>query len=495
MEPSQTAESAENESQSSIDDAPISRCLAQVVACTANNLIVLSIGLVISFPTILLGALYTNPQETLTLDDEQASWFGSIFVGLIMEPLGRKRSMILLNIPFLIGWTMIVFAESAGLLFAAGAILGFGVGCTEAPAITYIGEVCEPKYRGALSAFAVMWFQLGYLCVYGLGSVLSWRYIAAVCVGVQVLTALSVAMVSLAAKVTLEVVSYMIPETPLWLISKGRIQSAEKALCWLRGWTKPESVKEELNRLIEYHRTVQEDFQEQNQKVLASTGSQEILIPRKISLKERIKYFFRPEMRQPLSIVIWYMFFVYATGLQTVRPYFMHIFSELNVVDMGAHQLTVLMAVLGLAGTILCTLTVRHSGKRTLSLLSVGGCGLCTLGLSLVGFLVLPYSWSVPLLLLFSLFTGLGLAPLPWMLQSEMYPFYGKCMAIGIASALSYLMGFCAIKSFLALEKILQLSGVFLLFTSLSVFAGIYLAVRLPETEGKTFGEIQSRFN
>lgn len=71
----------------------------------------------------------------------------------------------------------------------------------------------------------------------------------------------------------------------------------------------------------------------------------------------------------------------------------------------------------------------------------------------------------------------------------------GKCMAIGIASALSYLMGFCAIKSFLALEKILQLSGVFLLFTSLSVFAGIYLAVRLPETEGKTFGEIQSRFN
>lgn len=89
-------------------------------------------------------------------------------------------------------------------------MLHAGVGCTEAPAITYIGEVCEPKYRGALSAFAVMWFQLGYLCVYGLGSVLSWRYIAAVCVGVQVLTALSVAMVSLAAKVTLEVVSYMV---------------------------------------------------------------------------------------------------------------------------------------------------------------------------------------------------------------------------------------------------------------------------------------------
>ena len=46
------------------------------------------------------------------------------------------------------------------------------------------------------------------------------------------------------------------PETPIWLLSRGKYQEAEKALCWLRGWVSPDAVKEEFNQLVMYSNAV-----------------------------------------------------------------------------------------------------------------------------------------------------------------------------------------------------------------------------------------------
>jgi hypothetical protein len=46
------------------------------------------------------------------------------------------------------------------------------------------------------------------------------------------------------------------PETPIWLLSRGRYEDAEKSLCWLRGWVKPDVVREEFNQLVIYSNTV-----------------------------------------------------------------------------------------------------------------------------------------------------------------------------------------------------------------------------------------------
>lgn len=105
---------------------------------------------------------------------QQASWFasiafifqpiGSIASGIVLEPLGRKKSMILVNIPHIIGWTMLHYASSLTELYIAGnlfmsktfndffshfnlfttffiaVLLGLGVGFMEAPIITYVGK-------------------------------------------------------------------------------------------------------------------------------------------------------------------------------------------------------------------------------------------------------------------------------------------------------------------------------------------------------------------
>lgn len=79
---------------------------------------------------------------------------GSIASGIVLEPLGRKKSMILVNIPHIIGWTLLYYASSLTEIYIAAILLGLGVGFMEAPIITYVGEICEPQIRGILTACA-----------------------------------------------------------------------------------------------------------------------------------------------------------------------------------------------------------------------------------------------------------------------------------------------------------------------------------------------------
>lgn len=66
---------------------------------------------------------------------------GSMLSGFLTDPIGRKYGMMAVNIPHIIGWLLLAFASSIEQLFIGSAVLGFGVGCLEAPTISFIGEI------------------------------------------------------------------------------------------------------------------------------------------------------------------------------------------------------------------------------------------------------------------------------------------------------------------------------------------------------------------
>ena len=56
---------------------------------------------------------------------------GSIVSGMVTDPLGRRRTMMLVNIPLIIGWFMMYNASTVTEIFVADILLGLGVGLME----------------------------------------------------------------------------------------------------------------------------------------------------------------------------------------------------------------------------------------------------------------------------------------------------------------------------------------------------------------------------
>ena len=86
--------------------------------------------------------------------------------------------------------------------------------------LTQIGECSSPRVRGALGSFTAIFLALGIVVTYVIGAFVPWNVLAWILAGSPVL--LVAAMV-------------FMPETPAWLLSKGREDEARRSLQWLRG--------------------------------------------------------------------------------------------------------------------------------------------------------------------------------------------------------------------------------------------------------------------
>nr|CAD7592964.1 unnamed protein product [Timema genevievae] len=262
----------------------------QILASSAKNLILLDLGMCVAFPTIVIPSIQ-NAAGPLSFDNEETSWFGSISLlcqpvgsvisGVLLERLGRKRSLLLVNIPPIVAWLLFYFAQSKDTMFAAGAIMGFGMGFMEAPIVTYVAEISQPEIRGVLTSYAgefscEICIQIGFFVEFLFGSVTDWKMAAAISTGVPLVTILAITLDKMCYNTssnecfflgryipgqdirdllshTLYYVILQVPESPIWLVSQGRVIDAERSLCWLRGWVKPAAVQEELSELLRYN--------------------------------------------------------------------------------------------------------------------------------------------------------------------------------------------------------------------------------------------------
>ena len=116
---------------------------------------------------------------------------GSIASGFIVQWLGRRRSLMLINIPYCLGIVMLSVAPSVTVLFLANILLGTVVGFTEAPINSYFGEICQPELRSVLTGSAGIFYQAGLCMLFVLGSLLHWKTTAAVLTVVPIMSMIS----------------------------------------------------------------------------------------------------------------------------------------------------------------------------------------------------------------------------------------------------------------------------------------------------------------
>lgn len=141
-------------------------------------------------------------------------------IGMLMKIFGRKWTMIGLVVPFMVGWILVIWASNMTMLLIGRFSLGLAGGafCIAAP--QYSSEVASKEVRGTVGSFFQLMMVSGILLSYLIGAFLPIQ---------------TTGMVSAIFPLVFGLVFFFMPESPVYLVIKGRENDAGRSLKWLRG--------------------------------------------------------------------------------------------------------------------------------------------------------------------------------------------------------------------------------------------------------------------
>lgn len=228
---------------------------------------------------------------------------------------------------------------------------------------------------------------------------------------------------------------FQIPETPQWLLSKNRVAEAEKSLCWLRGWVSSEMVAQEFHSLKQ---------QSERSKSCNNCVKQNLKCTHPLpTLREKFAEMKRKRTIKPFTIVVILFILSHMTGVLTTRPFMVQIFQAYDS-PIAPDQAAMIMSLLDIVANLVFMCVVHFTGKRKLYLSMVFGIVVCTIVISVYGFIFLPLGYNsfektqfstfrleckglsyIPLIFLYlwSFFSFCGFNGMPWILLSEIFPF------------------------------------------------------------------------
>lgn len=67
--------------------------------------------------------------------------FGCIAGWITSDSIGRRKSLLIANIPFVFAWSVLAYSRSLSIIYVAFIVMGFGLGLKEASSIAYTGEI------------------------------------------------------------------------------------------------------------------------------------------------------------------------------------------------------------------------------------------------------------------------------------------------------------------------------------------------------------------
>lgn len=382
---------------------------------------------------------------------------GPLFGLWFADRLGRRRTMMIAAFFFLVSTIGTAVAGSIWGFNIWRFVGGLGIGLAMMSSPIYIAELSPPHKRGVL----VNVNQLSNVIGINLAVIVSylfsldgwgWRWMFA----------------SQAVPVLFLMVGLMlIPESPRWLASKGRM---EEALAILKKVNIAKMAEHELGNI---------------QKTLGlATGS----------FKELI----RPGIRKALFVGIVMMVFSQINGVNMMLLYAPSILAEAGVA-VGSNA--ILSSIPVYIFIFICTVAafglIRRFSRRCLLIASV--CGMAVAHL-LMAFILHrhwpPIATLIPMLVGTGSFT-LGLAPLSWVIISEIFPNRIRGKALAVVCFFLYLSSFITAQFFPVLthwftEQYNDPAGVYIFFALICIACVVFCWKMIPETKGLSLEDIGS---
>jgi len=368
-------------------------------------------------------------------------------IGLwVTDRLGRRRTMMLATAFFAISTLGCAVTDDVWSLCFWRFMGGIGVGLAMMSSPIYIAELAPPEQRGRLvnvnQLSNVFGINMAVIVSYFFSFEGNWRLMFA-SQGVPVLI--------------LFIGLLLIPESPRWLMLNGFAEQAKKILIRVNG---PETGMKELKEI---------------ENSLVQTQSRENL--------------FTPPFRTALITGTLLMILSQVNGVNMMLLYAPTILSEAGI-GLGTHA--ILSSIPIYLFIFICTLLafplIKHFSRRGLLIGSVIAMGAGHVLMALILMADLPPLYIlIPMLVATGAFT-LGLAPLSWIIISELFPNRIRGRAMGIVCFFLYLSSFLIAQIFPVLgdwfaEQFENPGGMYLLFTAICWGGALFCWKMIPETK------------
>ena len=421
-------------------------------------------GLLFGFDTAVInGALvYLVQQFKLSVwDTEMAA--GSLLFGAIMgaamggrlsDRYGRRGMLSASAFIFAVSSGATALAQTLGQFSIARCLGGIAIGAGSVLAPLYLTEIAPADRRGRIVTINQLAIVVGILAAYCVSWALTstgpncWRWMFGI--GIIPSAALWGGL-------------FLVPESPRWLIQKGRTVEAERVLVSI---TSPEAARKQIREV--------------NEALQAESTQHQTL--------------WTKPLRRPMFIAIALAIFSQITGINTVLYYGSVMFQERFIGQSADTSIAINMVVgaVNLVGTIISLFIIDRLGRRFLLLSASAGMSVSLVGMAACFFVQRTSAILVILSVLsYVTFFSVGMAPGMWAYISEIFPNAVRGKAVSLATVSLWSATLLVTITFLSLTRRFGVSGAFLIYAALSVISLLFVWRIVPETRGKTLEEIQ----
>jgi len=474
--------------------------LPQLIPTLGATLGAFSLGNVLVWSASALNDIEDEGQ--LVLNTSQQALVGSIFsIGAAVVPfvaalafprIGKKWFLISLALPFIAGWIVLLLAKTGDvashywMLLLGRLLTGFAGGAFVLAAPAYVAEIAETKYRGTLGTLMQLMVTLGILFMNILCGQVDW----------QLLSGIAIIFPSL-----LVVWMFFMPRSPVFLINKGQIEEARKALQTFRGSSA--KIDKELEQMEDDVRKTKE---------IGTVGPSEL--------------FSKPEYLKPMGISLALMALQQLSGINFIMAFSTIIFEDAGS-SLSSCTSTMILGCIQVFFTLVASLIVDRFGRKILLVISD-----VTMTVAMVGMAIFfKYkeacaecsdeesntdtttttlrpevfvekvtvdslaAW-LPLVSLMTFIAGfaIGFGPLPWVMNVELMPPEARSVAASLCTTFNWTISFLVGYFIPLLGDAINPSNTYIIFAVVCALGTAFVIFVVPETKGKTETEIRNMF-
>ncbi|KRM96019.1 sugar transport protein [Liquorilactobacillus aquaticus DSM 21051] len=435
-------------------------------------------GLLFGIDTgVINGALtfMASPQElNLTSTDEGlvtsgitlGAAVGALTAGKLSDRYGRRKVMLFLSIIFLVFTAACSLAPNALTMIIFRFCLGLAVGGASVIVPTFLSELSTPSIRGKLVTQNELMITGGQLLAFSVNALLGilfneqsniWRWMIAF---------------GMIPSICLFVGMLIIPESPRWMVMKGKVAEAEKTLVSIRS-TKDEAAKEIMQI---QHALKQEEETKQ----------------------AKLKDLTIPWVRRLILIGVGIGIMQQIIGINIMMYYGTTILMKSGFGHQSALVANIFNGLVSAVATYVGMHLMNKINRRKMLLTGITGTGLSLMAIALVSaFLansaLLPYFVILTTMIFLGFFQGC-ISPTTWLLMSEIFPQNLRGLGMGISTFFLWLSNFLVGFVFPILLANIGLSTTFIAFVGCNLLSFWFAWKFAPETRGKSLEQIQLEF-